>query len=537
MTIRARFALLLGLLLGSLLVALLGLRALTRAEQEEILANDRQNRAQVLTHWINVANRELSHLANDLAGTEELLAALRGNDPGPVRRLISTETAGARLAGLWVVRADGATILTVANTTEMIPAPPLTPGELARLLAETPSPRFFAEIGSHFVELCARPIRNVTSGHWLVLARTWDESVTKSLSALTESVVSLRPAHGLVRTPDQPDRLVLVRPLADAGGRTLRVLRMDYALPEAERTLQTDWRQTLLFIGFGLLLLAAVTLALRSWVLRPLRVIGEGLASPTGAPAAPLARDRGEFGRVAQLVLSSAEQRAALEREVAERARAQDALSRSELALRDHIADRTRLGRDLHDGVIQSLYAAGMNLAGIRNHLSPEQIEAAARIEQTSSTLNESIRDLRNFIDGLEPESLKTQTFSQAMGDLIRAMSGMRPFQSAVELDERIASRLPLPQRVHALQITREAISNALRHGRANRIEVLLRQRGGMAEFKIIDNGSGFDAASASSEGRGLLNFTQRARELDADLTLESHPGRGTIVTLTFSLP
>jgi signal transduction histidine kinase len=151
--------------------------------------------------------------------------------------------------------------------------------------------------------------------------------------------------------------------------------------------------------------------------------------------------------------------------------------------------------------------------------------------------LNESIRDLRNFIDGLEPEALKQQTFSQAVGDLIHAMSGMQPFEATIELDDQLAARLTLQQQVHALQIAREAISNALRHGQANRIDVILRNCSGLAEFKIIDNGSGFDALSASSHGRGLLNFVHRARELGATLAVESHPGRGTIVTLTLPIP
>lgn len=537
MTIRARFALLLTLVFGGLLLALAVLRALTEAERDSILAADRQSRSQMLTHWLNTASRELAVLTGDIAAAEDFADAARREEATLARKFLGGDSTRPAIAALWVVKANGLTIFRVSSRADAPAAPPLTQGELARLLAETPSPRFFSEVGGQIVELCAQPIRSLGANHWIVAARPWDEALLGSLSSLTESTVTLRPAHELVRAPDAPEQLVLVRPLTDAAGRVLRVLRMDYTLPEAGRALRTDWRQTLLFVTFGLLVVAAVSLAVRAWVLRPLRVIGAGLASPTGAPAVPLTATQDEFGRVAQLVVSSAEQRAALEREVAERARTQEALSRSEIELRNHIADRTRLGRDLHDGVIQSLYAAGMNLAGVRAQLAPGQAAAAARLEQTSNVLNESIRDLRNFIDGLEPEALKKQTFSQAVADLVDAMSGMQAFEATIDLDEQVAARLSLPQRVHALQIAREAISNALRHGRANRIELGLHRRGDLAEFKVIDNGSGFDASSASSQGRGLLNFGQRARELGATLAVESHPGRGTIVTLTFSLP
>lgn len=537
MTLRSRFAALLGSLLAALLLALLGLNALTDTRHDDIRSADRQARAMTLNHWIDAANRELLQFAGDLAGSDEIAVAVRNEDAAALRRSLESHGPQARLAALWIARADGSIMLHATAQPGLPATPPLRIGELARLIAETPSPRFFAEAGGQLLELCARPIRSTIGGHWLLAARRWDDSLVQSIGALTESTVTLRPAHEMSRPPENGKKLILLRPLTDAGGRTLRVLRMDYQLPEAEQALRTDWQQTLLFLVFGILVVLGVTLALRRWVLQPMAVIGESLAVGSGAPAAMLTGDRGEFGRMARLVISSFEQRAALEREIAERTRAQEALDRSDRDLRAHVAERTRLGRDLHDGVIQALYAAGMNLAGIRAQLSPEQIDAAARIEQTSSTLNESIRDLRNFIDGLEPEALKKQTFSQAVGDLVHAMGGMRPFQSSIDLDEQIASHLTLPQRVHALQITREAVSNALRHGQANRIEIALRRHGGLAELKIIDNGRGFDASSPSSHGKGLLNFTERARELDAALTVDSHPGRGTIVTLTFSLP
>jgi len=93
---------------------------------------------------------------------------------------------------------------------------------------------------------------------------------------------------------------------------------------------------------------------------------------------------------------------------------------------------------------------------------------------------------------------------------------------------------LSLAQRVHALQIAREAVSNALRHGAANRIGVSLQTRHGLAEFEVTDDGRGFDAG-ASAPGMGLANFVARARELGAELAVTSEPGRGTRVQLIFN--
>ncbi len=206
-------------------------------------------------------------------------------------------------------------------------------------------------------------------------------------------------------------------------------------------------------------------------------------------------------------------------------------------ALRKSMEDRARIGRDLHDGVIQSLYAAGIGLAGVRTLLRPEQTEATARLDQSRTALSEAIHDVRNVLAGLEPEALKSRTFAEAIAVLCETMGGIRPFRSRVEIDEAMAARLSLSQRGHALQITREAVGNALRHGKANLVGVSLGQRNGRVEFEVSDDGRGFDPGMAASPGAGLANFAQRARELGAELTVQSEPGRGAHVKLTFSLP
>lgn len=114
-------------------------------------------------------------------------------------------------------------------------------------------------------------------------------------------------------------------------------------------------------------------------------------------------------------------------------------------------------------------------------------------------------------------------------------MQGLRAFRSTLALNDAGAARLSLSQRVHALQIAREAVSNALRHGDASHIEVELRQRGAIVEFEVTDDGRGFDTTATDQPGRGLDNFSQRARELGTELTVNSQRGVGTHVRLTFS--
>ena len=535
MSIKLRFMLLLGLLLAGFLGALAWLRYLERTELRSLLADERDTRAQLLNHWIDQTTRALPQVAADLAQSEDLQTLQMQPDAAPLRQKITQALASAGVAELWMLRGDGTVRLHLGTSGEPPAAFPVEPAETAALVAETPSPRFFAERGRELWEICIRRSAGA-SRDWIALGRRWDEAQLRALAQLTESVVELRHPTELAQPPAETGQIALVRPLADARGRVLRVLHLQHATTEIDRTLRADWRQAQVFLAFGLMVIAAMALALRAWVLRPLGRISESLASGDTGAAREVSFERNELGRIAQLVLSSSAQRETLEREVAERSRAQAALERSEAALRENLEERARLGRDLHDGVIQSLYAAGMGLAGIRAQLRSDQAEAAGRLEQTRDALNETIRDVRNFIMGLEPEALKLQTFGQAVSALIDVMRGIRAFEAHVTIDEDLAGRLTLAQRVHALQIIREALSNALRHGAASRVDVALRVRDALAEVEISDNGRGFDVSSSPPpQGHGLANFAQRARELGGILNVESTPGLGTRVKLTFS--
>lgn len=541
MSIKLRLALLLGLLLLGFLAALMAVRTLEHQELAQMVANDRQTRIQLLNHWIDAATRSLSQFGAEAAQSEAFDLLLQQADSAAARKQIDGYLRSAGVSGLWIVSEGGTPRRQFPDGPGSATAPgfPLSPAEFVALVAETPSPRFFVELADELLEVCIRRRQGPGTGQrdWLAAARRWDAAYLRTLAELTEGTVSLAPAEGIAQPASAGTPIVVLRPLFDLNGRPLRTLRVEYNASALEQAVQTDWQQALVFFCFGLLVLASITLSLQTWVLRPLDKISTSLARQDPRPVQALSHETTELGRIAQLVLESFGHQEALRREVKERTQIQTALEHSEATLRRTLAERAQLGRDLHDGVIQSLYAAGMGLAGIRALLREDQCEAASRLQQTREALNETIRDVRNFIVGLEPEALKAQTFSHAMAALVETMLSLRPFRSTVDIDEELASRLSLPQRVHALQIAREAVSNALRHGAANQVSVTLRTTNGAAQFEIVDDGTGFDPAEFPKNGQGLKNLAQRARELGAQFSVESRPGQGTQVKLAFPLP
>jgi signal transduction histidine kinase len=537
MSLQLRFALLLGAILGAFGVSVFTVQQMETRAAAADLDRERQTRAQLVARWLEAASRALPQVAADLADAAELgaLLAKPGSDISPLARAL----AAAGVPHAWVLDAHGSALLRVAAPGAPPDTPlPLAASEFAALIRETPHPRFFALDGPRVLEVCIR--RRSGAGDalplWIAVARPWDEAHLRTLRDLMESRVSLAAPHALAAVPEDAGALVLSRPLPDWQGNPLRTLRIESSAPERGREAELAGRRSRVFFAFGVFLLLALGVALHRWVLDPLRRIEHGLGRQDPQAVAPLAGEQSELGRVAGLVVSSFAQRSALEREIAERTRVQAALERTETSLRRNLEERARLGRDLHDGVIQSLYAAGMGLAGIRAQLRPEQSDAAERLEQTRATLNETIHDVRNFIIGLEPEALKLQTFTQAISALLDTLQRSQPIRAQLGIDETLAARLTLAQRVHALQIAREAVSNAVRHGAAAQVVITLQSAGDRAHFEVADDGRGFDP-SVVQPGSGLANFAQRARELGGALAVESRPGTGARIRLSFPKP
>jgi signal transduction histidine kinase len=192
--------------------------------------------------------------------------------------------------------------------------------------------------------------------------------------------------------------------------------------------------------------------------------------------------------------------------------------------------ERERIGKELHDGVIQSLLAVGMSLQGLAS--SSSNAEIARRLEAAVEDVDQAIRDLRNYIFGLRPGILADRQLDQVLKELATEFGARTGVVTVVDVDGEAASALA-SRAGEVVQLAREALSNVSRHGQATTCRLSLRRGAAGIDLEIDDDGCGFDV-DATTRGMGLRNLRDRAESLGGTLEIESTPGEGTTVRATF---
>jgi signal transduction histidine kinase len=191
--------------------------------------------------------------------------------------------------------------------------------------------------------------------------------------------------------------------------------------------------------------------------------------------------------------------------------------------------ERERIAKELHDGVIQALFAVGMSLQGLAS--SSSDPELARRLEAAVEDVDVAIRDLRNYIFGLRPGILADRQLDQALKELATEFGSRSDVVTVVDVDGEAASALA-SRAGEVVQLAREALSNVSRHAEATTCRVSLRRGADGIVLEIDDDGRGFDVG-ASTPGMGLRNLRERVESLDGVLEVTSTPGEGTTVRAT----
>lgn len=201
---------------------------------------------------------------------------------------------------------------------------------------------------------------------------------------------------------------------------------------------------------------------------------------------------------------------------------------------REHIAEeRSRIGRELHDTLEQHLAGVGMQMEAAEARLATDPGAASQSLKLAGAMLRHSRTEARRSVWDLRSQMLEQFGFTGALRELAASMSNNgHQVHFEIHGEER---RLDSKAEFHLLRIAQEALTNAIKHGRAASIEIHVHFLPQEIQLTIEDNGSGFDPQAEqhrSAPHFGLLGMRERAGQLKGSLDITSSPGQGTRVHL-----
>lgn len=300
------------------------------------------------------------------------------------------------------------------------------------------------------------------------------------------------------------------------------LIRLTYPVTIGQRQVEFNHRLLLATIIVSLLLLI---IPLLLHLLRQMR--------SEGHTAFPWERTHAEMSGLEQLAKITAERGEKLLQESDARRRAEESLQVSSKLLTRSQDERARLGRELHDNISQTLYAVCLTLESVRRKISATP-EVWQRLEQSIGELRRLNREVRAYLSELDPEQIRVESFHEAVGQMLELIPDVQDLKISNLLDEEVVSQIRPQQTVEVVNILREAVSNASRHGHARRISIRAERDQDTIVLAVEDDGIGFpeNPQAKPGSGHGLGNMQARAAALGGSLKIDTSTGKGTRIVL-----
>jgi signal transduction histidine kinase len=196
------------------------------------------------------------------------------------------------------------------------------------------------------------------------------------------------------------------------------------------------------------------------------------------------------------------------------------------------LEERDRIGMDLHDGAIQSIYAVVLHLEDVHDRLPAPAEALKPEVERAMDDLNKVIKDIRSYIFDLRPQLSRVDDLPGALAQLVEQFRVNTLVTVTLDLSDDFEGAGGEAPAVALFHIAQEALNNVSKHSKATNVAVRLYSTQVSVTLEVEDNGTGFDVPADGSPlfGNGLRNMSDRARSVGAILTYDSRPGSGTKV-------
>jgi nitrate/nitrite-specific signal transduction histidine kinase len=200
------------------------------------------------------------------------------------------------------------------------------------------------------------------------------------------------------------------------------------------------------------------------------------------------------------------------------------------------LEERERIAMDLHDGIIQSIYAVGLNLEGCVELVKDDSREVRAPLDRAVDDLNDVIRGIRSYISNLRPSPCDGRGLREALADALKVLKGNSSIKVEV-IEQGVYGELSREQVTQLSHIAQEALANVLKHAGASSVTVRLLSKDHRLILAIQDNGVGFDPQMVEpTAGQGLRNMAERARVLGGAFSVKNGQGSGTEISVQIPL-
>ena len=195
--------------------------------------------------------------------------------------------------------------------------------------------------------------------------------------------------------------------------------------------------------------------------------------------------------------------------------------------------ERARIAHELHDAVSQKLFSLRLTAQAATALVDRDPARAKGELRQVATLAAEAADELRAAVVELRPAALEEDGLVAALRTQVQVLDRAHGACVTFDCDAGVRA-LPAAQEEAVLRVAQEALHNALRHSGAERVAVVLARRGTATVLRVADDGCGFDPSAVRRAGRhlGLVSMRDRAGGVGGNLTVESEPGKGTVVEM-----
>ncbi len=206
-------------------------------------------------------------------------------------------------------------------------------------------------------------------------------------------------------------------------------------------------------------------------------------------------------------------------------------LKTSEKRLSALLHDRSRIGRELHESVLHALYAIEASLAPPPQLRRDTARAASSSPHPVAGQIHKLIQDIQRMIHGEAADAIEPFSLVSELRFLARTFQQMSRLRIRLAIDPKAEEILTCEEAHELAAISREALTNCVRHAGATGVVIGLRRLGARVQLRIRDNGSGFDVMHRQAKGMGFAHMEHRARKIGGRLDIQSAMGEGTCVT------